>query len=370
MPGFRRAAVVVSVLWLGVPSTAAEPIELWVRRVVDEWAASSHLPRSLVDVDRLAAEAARRTAAGAPPSEFGNWLNRELRRAENAFAPAGAKHDDTVRYALPFDPRVPRLLSQGPGGSESHTGRQRESFDFVMPIGTPVRAARAGVVGQVVDGFGQTDAGGSSRENRVFVLHEDGTFGTYLHLSPGIPVRVGQRVASGDVLGKSGNTGRSTAPHLHFAVARVDPDGVDHANLPIRFGRPGAPGFVPRKNDFVGVAPKPNVPLAVSVRGKPMGPDERLSVARGDRLPIRVTLPGSARDLVGDPRLELVPMTPWNLSVSRNELAVEPMPGFSPELVPGLSDVAVLGIYYTDSARRQIGLGQVQLEIAGGGAAP
>ena len=59
-------------------------------------------------------------------------------------------------------------------------------------------------------------------------------------------------------------------------------------------------------------------------------------------------------------------MTPWNLSVGSGAVAIEPMPGFTWDFVPGLSDVAVLGIYYTDPPRDQVGLGQVQFRIGAG----
>jgi murein DD-endopeptidase MepM/ murein hydrolase activator NlpD len=343
---------------------------VWVRRTVEAWAAQTHRPRSLVDVDALAREAERRRTAGASAPEQAEWLRRELQRADHSFAPAGARHDDRARYGLPFDPRVPRVVSQGPGGEQSHTGRQREAFDFVMPVGTPVLAAREGRVGQVVDGF--TAGGRDSRlpGNHVAVVHDDGSFALYVHLSPGIPVRVGQRVARGQLLARSGQTGNATAPHLHFAVACVDADGLQHATVPIRFGRPGGAGFVPQKNEFVGTAPTPNVALAVSVAGRPTAPSDAVAVRRGDRLALRVTLEGAARDLVGDSRLELVSMTPWNLSLERGTVAIEPMAGFPWDFVPGLSDVAVLGVYFTDAARGQIGLGQVQFRIRGPQPAP
>ena len=69
-------------------------------------------------------------------------------------------------------------------------------------------------------------------------------------------------------------------------------------------------------------------------------------------------------DLVGDPRLELVSMTPWNLSVEGRVAKIEPMPGFPWDLVPGLSDVAVLGVYFLDPDQGEIGLGQLELRIA------
>jgi murein DD-endopeptidase MepM/ murein hydrolase activator NlpD len=334
-----------------------------VQHAVDVWAQTTHLPRSLVDVGALVREGERLRAGGATPEQLTAWLSQELARAELAFAPPGARHDDGVRYALPFDPRVPRLLSQGPGGAQTHQGRDREAFDFVMPTGTPVLAAREGVVARVVDGFSRGGLDPALRDNHVLVLHADGSFAMYGHLSPGVPVRVGQRVERGERIARSGHTGYAVAPHLHFAVARVEPGGVEQVTLPVRFGEPGGPGFVPRRNDFVGKAPVPNVTLAVAVAGRETAPGDVVAVRRGDELPIRVTLAGASRDLVGDVRLALVSMTPWNLTPSRGAVAIEPMPGFPWDLVPGLTDVAVLGVYWDDPARGQIGLGQVQFQV-------
>ncbi|WP_439675222.1 peptidoglycan DD-metalloendopeptidase family protein [Embleya sp. MST-111070] len=99
-----------------------------------------------------------------------------------------------------------------------HTGT-----DFAVPEGTAVAAAREGTVVQT----GYNAAYGY----RVVLSH--GRVGgvalttTYNHLSR-IAVREGQRVARGDQVGRSGNTGWSTGAHLHFEVL-VDGDFVDPA---------------------------------------------------------------------------------------------------------------------------------------------
>jgi murein DD-endopeptidase MepM/ murein hydrolase activator NlpD len=71
----------------------------------------------------------------------------------------------------------------------------------------------------------------ASRANFVRVLHDDGSMGMYAHLEYyGVGVKVGQRVAAGDLLGLSGNTGYSTGPHLHFAV--LVNDGTQEVSVP------------------------------------------------------------------------------------------------------------------------------------------
>ncbi|PKM01377.1 MAG: peptidase M23, partial [Gammaproteobacteria bacterium HGW-Gammaproteobacteria-7] len=65
----------------------------------------------------------------------------------------------------------------------------------------------------------------------------DGTHSAYLHLSRGsVRVRPGQQVKVGTLLGKSGNTGRSTGPHLHFVVQK--PYGSSMLSIPFRFSQP------------------------------------------------------------------------------------------------------------------------------------
>nr|MDQ3034209.1 peptidoglycan DD-metalloendopeptidase family protein [Myxococcota bacterium] len=103
------------------------------------------------------------------------------------------------------------------------TRANHRGTDFGVAVGTPVHAAAAGTVIRSVTGcpangsMSSTCGGGFG--NHVIMVH-DGGFGTlYAHLSPGGgQVRDGARVACGDVLGNSGNSGRSTGPHLHFEV--------------------------------------------------------------------------------------------------------------------------------------------------------
>jgi murein DD-endopeptidase MepM/ murein hydrolase activator NlpD len=93
-----------------------------------------------------------------------------------------------------------------------------------MPEGTPVCAARAGVIMDVADDFfegGRSADRYGTRANYVRVLHSDGTMAVYAHLQgETVRVRVGAKVAAGQVLAHSGNTGYSSGPHLHFAVER------------------------------------------------------------------------------------------------------------------------------------------------------
>ena len=95
-------------------------------------------------------------------------------------------------------------------GAESGSYRGHSGIDYRVPIGTPVRAADSGVISS------------TPRLNRSYGWHivqalTGGLRAIYAHLS-GFSVRPGQAVSAGQVIGRSGNTGNSTGPHLHFEV--------------------------------------------------------------------------------------------------------------------------------------------------------
>lgn len=95
--------------------------------------------------------------------------------------------------------------------------------DFGVAIGTPVSAAAAGTVIRAVDGCSNrgsmSSRCGGGFGNHVIIAHADGRATLYAHLTPGsLGVRQGQRVECGARVGLSGNSGRSTGPHLHFEV--------------------------------------------------------------------------------------------------------------------------------------------------------
>ena len=124
-------------------------------------------------------------------------------------------------YSLPVE-EARFELGQGFHGGFSHGDEaNRYAIDLIVAEGTPVLAARDGVVMQAVSGFqeGGTDPSLADRANQVRVLHEDGSMALYAHLQAGqVFVRAGDTVTLGQVIGRAGSTGYSTGPHLHFAV--------------------------------------------------------------------------------------------------------------------------------------------------------
>ncbi len=140
-----------------------------------------------------------------------------------------------VRYPLPWR-GGPFRKTQGANGGYSHnTPKGRYAIDIAMPEGTPIVAARAGRVVKVEND--QTGRGKNPSGNFVRILHDDGTMGVYLHLMQGsVSVREGQRVLPGSALARSGNTGNSTGPHLHFVVQRNV--GLALESIPFDFAQP------------------------------------------------------------------------------------------------------------------------------------
>jgi len=153
-----------------------------------------------------------------------------------------ARHDPAATYRVPWRDGRTFVIGQAPGGkiTTHFPPRDREAVDIPMPEGTPIVAARGGVVFDAVSehSVGGPDETLMSKANQVRVLHDDGTIGNYVHLMHGgVAVRAGEVVQAGKLLGYSGSTGFSDGPHLHFAITRVVREGESFGELsePITF---------------------------------------------------------------------------------------------------------------------------------------
>lgn len=141
-------------------------------------------------------------------------------------------------------------VSQGPGGRFSHQDEKgRHAVDIAMPVGTPVVAARDGIVVSLDQH--QREGNGSKAGNYVRILHDDGTMSVYLHLKQnGVVVSEGQKVKAGDMIAHSGNTGSSTGAHLHFVVQKNV--GMKVVSVPFKFAMPGGVARVPKVGEWLG----------------------------------------------------------------------------------------------------------------------
>jgi murein DD-endopeptidase MepM/ murein hydrolase activator NlpD len=139
------------------------------------------------------------------------------------------------KYPLPWR-GGPFRLTQGANGQYSHfTPKGRYAVDIAMPEGTPIVAARGGMVVKIENE--QSGRGNNPAGNFVRIMHDDGTMGVYLHLMKGsVAVREGQRIETGTRIARSANTGNRPGPHLHFVVQRNV--GLAIESIPFDFSQP------------------------------------------------------------------------------------------------------------------------------------
>ena len=164
-----------------------------------------------------------------------------------------------VDYFPPFPLGLQFPISQGFDNDVTH-GKPPNQYavDIVMPIGTPILAARGGKVMDMEDDFhgAAQQKRFLARSNQIRILHADGTMAVYAHLQPNsLRVREGTKVARGQWIANSGNTGFSNGPHLHFVIQLNA--GMTLASLPFRFKTPMGGTMTPAKRMMIdGVLPK------------------------------------------------------------------------------------------------------------------
>jgi hypothetical protein len=154
----------------------------------------------------------------------------------------------------PFSASEQYPVSQGFEGARTHTSPDSKyAIDIVMPVGTAVHSVRSGTVMDVEEDFNH---GGKNYEkyahkaNHVRILHDDGTMALYAHLDlASVSVRPGARIRAGQKIARSGNTGFSSGPHLHFAIQQNS--GMQIISLPFRFQSPEGKAYVPEAQHFV-----------------------------------------------------------------------------------------------------------------------
>lgn len=150
---------------------------------------------------------------------------------------------ENSQYILPWTIGETYKVGQGNCTNGSHnTGNySRFAYDFIMPIGTNIRAARSGEVTFIEEGHADNNKGERTSDtgNLLAIKHEDGSVAFYAHLTTlGVLVEMGQQVNQGDIIALSGNSGNSTGPHLHFEVHNCSPNDDDNCNptsIPITF---------------------------------------------------------------------------------------------------------------------------------------
>ena len=190
-------------------------------------------------------------------------VGQSLAQARAIDAPE--QYQQKVRYRLPFT-GMWYVVNGGVNRETSHSWDivgQRYAYDFVMTDETlrrwrtdgkqladylcydqPILAPAAGEIVAIVDGVRDAPGVGTGwldvftrhfPGNGVVIRHAEGEYSLLAHLVPGsIPVHVGQRVEPGQLIGRCGNSGHSSEPHLHFQV-QDHPDFFRCTGLPVAF---------------------------------------------------------------------------------------------------------------------------------------
>ena len=153
-------------------------------------------------------------------------------------------------YHWPIDTQICARISQGFNGSFSHTSEQsRFAIDIALPVGSAILAAREGTVVAVKDDYhmGGVNEYFLDKANYVSVIHADGTFAFYGHILLGTAaVKPGDKVSAGTLLAKSGSSGFSSGPHLHFVIQKSK--GFAKTSVPFELINNQGQPFIPSRN--------------------------------------------------------------------------------------------------------------------------
>lgn len=172
--------------------------------------------------------------------------------------------NDIVRFRHGLTPiKLPFFgiweVNQSHNGEHTHRGDWKHAWDFVMTdqkglqyrgegnelsdyycYNKPVTAAADGIVESVVDNITDNEIGKANIRdnwgNTVIIKHSDFLYSSVNHLVPGsVPVKEGDKVRQGDIIGKCGNSGRSPYPHLHFQLQATPFVGSRTIDYPVSY---------------------------------------------------------------------------------------------------------------------------------------
>lgn len=151
--------------------------------------------------------------------------------------------DTSAIYQLPYEAGTKHRVIEGYFSRFTH--RYRAALDFKMKKGTPVYAIADGMVIRTKD---DSNVGGMKNRNKpdgnyVIIEHNDSTRSSYRHLQyQSVIVHPGDSVHSGQMIAKSGMTGYTFTPHLHFMLAQLQ-DG-EWNSIPCRFSTKMFTGYL------------------------------------------------------------------------------------------------------------------------------
>jgi len=147
------------------------------------------------------------------------------------------------RYVLPYPIGESYYLMQSYCTSGFHVSHGDQlAYDFYMPVGSELVAARGGWV-RLKRESNPDNGQGYTMENYIYIEHGDGSIAFYAHLRQhGVDVEVGQWVDQGEHIGYSGNSGSTRdTPHLHFGVYRDWPPQYEEMGVAVNFRNTDGP---------------------------------------------------------------------------------------------------------------------------------
>jgi murein DD-endopeptidase MepM/ murein hydrolase activator NlpD len=353
----------------------------------DQWIAERHEDPELFNTEQIIVDLSALMGSEPTESKIKRFLDQQLTLQSYSPFPVDSDHDSTYAYALPYDETMPLMIGQAFGGSRTHnTPGNYHAVDWMMTIGTPVLAARDGVVANVIKGHTDHCYDAANLEscysvfgNSVSVLHDDGSFAIYIHLDSsenGVLVERGQEIKRKQLLGHSGYTGVTSTPQLHFAVMKRHSSG-NLVTVPYVFQNGNEKEYVPEKGDLPGSPPAvtANTLLYIGDQRVESGstPEPTYTLKNGDSIQLRVELQrtdGSIEDITNSPHTRFVAVNPARLNVSDGGLVTAtPMPNF----VDGMSEyegephsalgIPLLSVYYNDKDKSDFSWANLVLEI-------
>lgn len=163
---------------------------------------------------------------------------------------------DNYTYHVPYASAKAHKVTQAFNGEFSHTSDySRYAVDIAMDVGTMLTAARSGTVVLVKDDFHMSGTTNYflDKANSIQILHDDGTIAVYAHiLMDTAMVKEGDKVVQGQRIARSGSSGYSTGPHLHFVIIRNS--GLKNIAIPFKFMGNDGSAFTPQKSMIIGGA--------------------------------------------------------------------------------------------------------------------
>ncbi|MBQ1000553.1 M23 family metallopeptidase [Streptomyces nigra] len=153
-------------------------------------------------------------AGGAVAAEMNSGTGASAAVTAQSAAAKKAAAKKAVSWVAPVEKysKSASFMQNGARWAHKHSGQ-----DFAVPTGTKVVAAHGGTV---VKAGGNGAGDGPAYGNAIVIKHGNGTYSQYAHLSR-VEVKIGQVVKTGQEIAKSGNTGNSSGPHLHFEIRKT-----------------------------------------------------------------------------------------------------------------------------------------------------